>query len=191
MKQNHSFSELKNFVEYLKTYENSKHQISIEIIALESSIWDDEKWSGYIREVPKFIDKDFTLKTTTTFKNPILGLGLRDNQDKINKLLDLLIENDINDLDSIKITDYGFWIYLVSADAKSIKVIPESIKFDSDIWGWEELKKEREECCKILTDKETDLWDYADVYEYQMNLQKDSIKKIIVIINNDRIELNV
>ena len=166
-------------------------QISIEIIALESSIWDDQKWSGYIREVPKFIDKDFTLKTTTTFKNPILGLGLRDNQDKINKLLDLLIENDINDLDSIKITDYGFWIYLVSADAKSIKVIPESIKFDSDIWGWEELKKEREECCKILTDKETDLWDYADVYEYQMNLQKDSIKKIIVIINNDRIELNV
>ena len=191
MKQNHSFSELKKFVEYLKTYENSTHQISIEIIALESSIWEDEQWSGYIGEGPKFINEDFTLKSTKTFKSPILGLGLRDDQDKINKLLNLLIENNINDLDSVKITDCGFWIYLVSAAAESIKVVPESIKFDDDLWGWEEFKKEREECCKILTDRETDLYDYADVDENQMNLQKDSIKKIIVIINNNRIELKI
>lgn len=172
------FFDLEKFLESLKSYEKSTNEINIEIVPEELSVWEDEEWSGEIE------GEFFTFKATTTYRHPTLGLELGSNEEKLKKFLNLLNENGIKDLDSSKLIDCEFWINLNSSSGQFTEVISDSIKFENDIDS-----EQKEDFCSILTDEETDLWEYAEVDEGIISFEKGSIKKIILAINNDIFEL--
>jgi hypothetical protein len=178
VKQSNSFSELGKFLESLKSYEKSTNEISIEIVPEELSVWEDEEWSGEIE------GEFFTFKAITTYRHPILGLDLDNNEEKLKKFVNLLNENRIKDLDSSKLTDCEFWINLNSSSGQFTEVISDSIKFENDIDS-----EQKEDFCRILSDEETDLWEYAEVDEGIISFEKGSIKKIILAIKNNIFEL--
>ena len=180
VKERHIFSELIKFLESLKSYEKSTNEINIEIVPEELSVWEDEEWDGEIE------GEFFTFKAITTYRLPILGLELDNNEEKLKKFLNLLNKNGIKDLDSSKLTDCEFWINLNSSSGQFTEVISDSIKFENDIDS-----EQKEDFCSILTDEETDLWEYAEVDEGIISFEKGSIKKIILAINNNIFELNV
>lgn len=180
VKERHIFSELIKFLESLKSYEKSTNEINIEIVPEELSVWEDEEWDGEIE------GEFFTFKAITTYRHPRLGLELDNNEEKLKKFLNLLNKNGIKDLDSSKFTDCEFWINLNSSSGQFTEVISDSIKFENDIDS-----EQKEDFCSILTDEETDLWEYAEVDEGIISFEKGSIKKIILAINNNIFELNV